>query len=135
MRFEHEDKADRDECSYDHNHEKKHHPSRGFRSVTDVGGDDHRSKMPPKLLRFVIVGLNRLNGQCWEAGEALDLLLVPGGVGRMIRKAAMATTMTPTMMKTRTGLGKPFFPPCGVCDGSIVGWMLDFGDAANARIF
>jgi len=66
-------------------------------------------------------------GYCWEAGEALDLLFVPGGEGRMMRNAAIAA-----MIMTRITINTRDRERLGQSSelrfsGSIYRWMRDPG--------
>jgi hypothetical protein len=64
---------------------------------------------------------------CWEAGEAVDLLFVPGGEGRMIRNAAIAA-----MIMTRITINTRDRDRLGLLSGllftgSICRWMRNLG--------
>jgi hypothetical protein len=60
-------------------------------------------------------------------GEAVESEGLPLGLGRRIRNAARAAMMMPTMMKTRSGLGKLVLLPGGLEGRAMDGWMRERG--------
>jgi hypothetical protein len=72
-------------------------------------------------------GFSRSPGYCWEAGEAVDLLFVPGGEGRMMRNAAIAAMIMTRITKNTRDRDRLGLLSELLFTGSICRWMRDLG--------